>query len=578
MREARELKIAAPLGFSVSNEQNAGQRGGVKLPAALMFLLLPAVAAGATEAASAPPRLAVVISIDQARGDLIERFRAYYGTGGFNRLLAAGAVYEECHHRHAATTTANGHATLLTGVHADVHGIIGNEWLAGETLEKVGAVSDSAKRVIGASRAASTSADVKAGASPRRLLAPTVGDQLKLRYGPSARVISISGKDRSAILMGGRLADAAYWWEAGRFVSSTYYREEMPAWAEDFNKQGRVEKDFGREWTRLLDVRHYDEMQGPDDGQGEEKPHGFDTTFPHRIDGGKKEITNAFYEAYRVSPFISDLTVDFAKLAILSEGLGRDSVPDLLCLGFSQPDFCGHPYGPDSHEIMDSFVRLDRSIEQLLALLDAEVGKDKYTIVVSADHGCASLPERAQQFQRDVLGGRFNSGAALRSVEAALTAEFGPLSDGGRWGVRDAWAYRFRAAALAEKNLPVAKAAEVVKSAFARHPQVAAAYTRQELLAQPAEGGDILALVRRSFHAERGGDVVFVLKPYVVDRSGGSTHGTPYRYDTHVPLIWFGVGVPPGRHVKRIGVEQMAPTLCGLLGAEAPASTGERLF
>lgn len=526
-----------------------------------------------------PPRLAVVISLDQGRADFLERFRPYFGAGGFNRLLE-GAVYEKCQYEHASTTTANGHATLMTGVHADVHGIIGNEWLLADTLEKVTAVSDRESPLVGTALAGRLSAEdeagAKAGASPRRLLAPTVGDQLKLRYGAACRVISLSSKDRSAIMMGGRLADAAYWLDGGSYVTSRYYREALPGWADEFNREGRVEKDFGREWTRLIDPKAYEQVQGADNAPGEENADGLGTTFPHRVDGGRKEISGKFYEAHRISPFNSELTVAFAKAAIRGEQLGRHAAPDLLCVGFSQTDACGHAYGPDSHEIMDTMLRIDRLLADFLTFLDSEVGAGKYVVVLAADHGAAPLPERVNG---EMGASRFDGGAVRKAVEAALEERFGAAGGKRAWTVRDGGSFRLRAETLTERGIARESAADVVKAVLSGQPQIAAAFTRTELLAAPAQGSSIIAAVRRSYHAQRGADVVFVLKPYVVDRSIGSNHGTPYDYDNHVPLVWYGAGIVPGRHVERVSGIQIAPTLTGLLGVpRPPQSVGERLF
>lgn len=550
----------------------------------VIFGLYLAAAISLPLRAAEPPKLAVVISIDQFRADYLDRFRPYFVAGGFNRLLTDGSVYTECHHRHATTTTANGHATLLTGVHADIHGIIGNEWLEPETLQKVGAVGDPDYPLVGAEasvvRAPLDVVEGKVGASPRRLLATTVGDQVKIRRGSAARVISISIKDRAAILMGGSLADGAYWLNRGRFVTSRFYRDTLPDWVESFDRDARIDHDFGREWTRLLDEKAYVAAQGPDRPIGKDNAYGLGTSFPRKVDGGKPTVSDSYYEAYRIAPFINAVLGDFAQAAVVGEQLGRHENTDLLCVSFSQPDYSGHTYGPDSHEQMDSILRLDRVIADFLSFLDHEIGTGRYVVVLSADHGVCPLPELIQGLGRGILTGRFDAAGVNRAVESALNTAFGPLPENKLWTVRDASGYRFWPMSLKAKNVTAAQAAAVVKAALLAQPQIAYAYTHDEILAGPAEGDTPLAAVRRSYHAVRSQDVMFVLQPYIVDRSkGGANHGKPYDFDNHVPLVWFGAGIVPGVHNERVGTDQLAPTLSAILGVpRPPQAAAERLF
>lgn len=536
-------------------------------------LLIGAALPGRAELA--PPRLAVLISIDQCRADYLERFRPYFVADGFNRLLRDGAVFTDCHYRHAATNTSSGHATLVTGVHANVHGVIGNEWLLRDTLEMVGAVSDPTAPLVGPKpptvRGAKDVVEGKLGVSPRRLMVPTVGDQLKQRYGDRSRIVSIATKNRSAALMGGQKADAVYWAERGRFVTSRFYRDALPAWVEEFNRTQSADKDFGREWDHLLEAKIYDEVQGPDNAKGEEASNFLGLVFPRRVDAGKPAITDAYYDAHRLSPFGMEQVMAFAEAAVREEKLGRHEGPDLFFLGISQLDFCGHAYGPDSHEVMDSVLRIDRALAHFFALLDDQVGAAAYTVVLTADHGVAPLPERAAGSAGNRAASRFDAGALNRAVEAAMTQEFGSPPEGAYWAVRDGMAYRFRRETLAAKKVETDRAARVAKAALERSAQVAQALTAAELSRTPAEGTSIPAGMARSFNAERSADVLFVLKPYVVDRAAGSNHGTPYDYDTHVPLVFYGAGVKGGRRTVFVGTDQLTPTLSKILGLAAPS-------
>ncbi len=543
----------------------------------ISLLLVLKVGAEATP----PPRLVVVISVDQMRADYLERFRPYFGSGGFNLLLEQGANFTDCHYRHAITKTGPGHAVILSGVHANIHGIIANEWLLREwpVPEQVNCVEDRDSALLGqaprAVRSPGGVLEAKAGRSPRHYLAATVGDQLKLRHGARAKVFGVADKDRAAILMSGKLADGAYWTEEGRVVTSTYYRPELPAYLTAFNAEQRAEQLHGREWTRLLDPAIYESTQGPDDAPGESATVGFTRTFPKRLDGGRAQIGKDYYEAFGYTPWNNDLIADLARVVIAQERLGEaDGAPDLLAVGFSQPDKIGHAYGPDSHEVMDSILRLDRTLAGLFRFLDEKIGLANCTIVLTADHGAAPLPERNPS-----QGGRVRGADFDRVVFAALDRRFGELADHERWAVRDGLGYHLNPAALAQKQLPPAAVEEVIRAAMAEIPAVAAAYTRTQLTT-PAPLDAIGEALRLSYYPPRSPDVLAVLKPFFIDRPViGTTHGTPYDYDNHVPLVWFGSGVQPGMHPERVGVDDLAPTLARLLGVPAPPqATGRILF
>jgi hypothetical protein len=276
-------------------------------------------AAGAGEPALAPPpvKLAVVISVDQLRADYLVRFRPYFGEGGFKRLLEGGSDFRNNHYRHALTITAPGHATILTGVHANIHGIQANEWLNRSTWELMSNVEDVAAPLVGLdAQSPRELREPKAGRSPRNLQATTVSDQLKLRFGPNSKVFAASNKDRSAILLGGKLADGAYWDEFGRMVTSRYYRDALPAWIEAFNAERQVHKAHGKTWERLLDPKIYDAVQGPDDGVGELVGGGYTRRFPKQVTGGSPQLDANFFAAYDNSPFAAEFLGDFAQRAM----------------------------------------------------------------------------------------------------------------------------------------------------------------------------------------------------------------------------------------------------------------------
>jgi len=554
-----------------------------RLALGVALALIPLARAGRAAAPPpAPPALVVVLTIDQFRADYLARFREFFGPGGFNLLLEKGATFSDCRYRHAVSKTAAGHAVVLTGVHADVHGIINNAWIDRTSLKRVNCVEDDSVQILG--RADDRGGGrlpagvLPIGASPRRFLATTVGDELKLARGSRAKVIGISSKDRSAILLAGKLADAAYWMDKGRIVTSTHYMKELPAWVRAFNDAGRVDSYFGRTWDRLLPVEAYDRVQGPDDAPGEAADFGMGVTFPRRVDGGASKLTPAYYEAFENSPFKNEVLLDFARTTIEQEKLGQRGVTDVLCLSFSTNDTVGHNYGPDSHEVMDITLRTDRMLAELFKLLEARVGLQRCTIVFTADHGIAPLPERVKQIGPGLSAGRVDNGLLLKTGETALDRAYGPLADGRHWLVVDENALLFLRGVLEEKQVPRAAAEKIVRDAMLTLEFVEAAYTRTEL-EEGRISGDYAAATLRSFNRERSGDLYYQMRAYWVDRKTGTNHGSPYNYDVHVPLVWFGAGVKPGVYNERVGVDDIAPTLSHLLGIPVPArAQGRMLF
>jgi hypothetical protein len=466
---------------------------------------------------------------------------------------------------------------MLTGVHANLNGIIGNDWIDRSTLERVSCVGDPSVAVVGLPVPTGPRLpgidDPYLGRSPAYLTATTVGDQLKLARGGQPKVIGVAGKDRSAILMSGKNADAAYFIKSGRMVSSTYYMETLPQWAQDWNAAGKIDAYFGRTWERVLPEAAY-AVQGKDDAPGEDTQAGhLGATLPKTINGGEAQLGPRFYGAFDNTPFHNEVVEDFAETAITQERLGlRAGITDMLCVSFSANDSIGHLYGPDSHEIMDNVVRMDRTLEKFFQFLDRHIGLKNCTIVLSADHGVSSTPEHIASITPQIPSGRINGAELLAACESALNQAFGPLANNGRWTVRDDASFLLHPGALAEKNLRSSGVQEVLRDALLKLDWVQAAYTRTQL-----ENGEVNDALGRqallSFNRERSGDVYFQAKPYYFGRGTGSNHGAPYNYDTHVPLLWYGVGVKPGSYVERVGVDNLAPTLSRILGVPAPPLT-----
>jgi hypothetical protein len=546
-------------------------------------ILTGLAAAGPARAAESPPRpaLVVVIAIDQFRADYLTRFRPHFTEDGFRLLTDRGANFTEAHFRHSVTKTACGHAVIATGVHADVHGIIANDWIDRGTMLRVGCVEDRTVQVVGLEPPAGLarpSLSVPVGVSPRGLSVPTVSDLLKESTGGKSRTFGLSSKERSAIILGGRRADAAYWMEKGRIVTSSYYMAELPSWVRAFNGSGRIDSYYGKTWDRLLPAAAYEAIQGADDVPGESADQSLPRTFPKKIDGGAPVLGAGFYDAFESAPFKNDVLVEFARELTVREELGRRGVTDFLGLSFSTNDTVGHRYGPDSHEVMDITLRTDRMLADFFRFLDGHVGLANCLIVLSADHGAPQLPELLKARDPRADAGRIDLVAVLRTCQAALDRAFGAAPEGKRWLTSDATALLFFRDTLAAKKVAAADAERVVREALLTLPFVGAAYTRTQLIAGDAPG-EAGAAMLRSFHRDRSADVIYQPKPNWFDRTTGVNHSTPYRYDTHVPLVFFGAGVPAGARPERVGMDDAAPTLLALLGLPTSAQMrGRNLF
>jgi hypothetical protein len=534
------------------------------------------------------PRLAVLVVFDQMRGDYLTRWKSLFKDEGFCRMMKNGAWFENCNYPYAHTVTAAGHASMMAGCSPDKHGVVGNEWFDRNAGKLTGCVAtDRYQRVAtlasGASKTGKSS--IKSlGASPERLLVPTVGDVLKEKTGGKGRVVSLSFKDRSAILPAGRHPDSCYWFDTatGTFVTSTYYRDVMEPWAKDFNHSKPADHWFGHDWLRLRSDLDYAAYSGPDEVKAEGIGIFQGRTFPHPFTGGKKDIGPLYYQALYNSPFGNELLLDLAERAIDSLELGKRNQPDLLCLSFSCNDPIGHCWGPDSQEVMDVTLRSDRILADLLAYLDAKVGQDKYVVALSADHGICPLPEISAQ--QGKAAAWVDSNVFAKEAERFLSGSFGKNGDEKSHWILDAaypWIYLNREL-IQEHGLEEAGVEEALVGWVKEQPGFLTAYGRTQILRGLLPDDAIGNKVRHSFYADRSGDVEVVLKPYhlCTSRLGGTHHGTPHPYDTHVPLLVYGSGVTSGIHEEPVTPQAIAAILSRALnipppeGAEAPVPEG----
>jgi predicted AlkP superfamily pyrophosphatase or phosphodiesterase len=541
------------------------------------------------------PRLVLLIVVDQFRYDYLTRFGDLFGARGIGRLMRDGASWTEANFDHVPTFTAPGHAVFMTGAWPSQTGIIANEWYERDTGRRVKSITDDTTIKLAGKPG-------EKGYSPRRLLCSTVGDELRIADGDRSKVIGISTKDRSAILPAGRRANAAYWFgtDNGNMVSSTYYFDHEPEWVERFNHRHLADAFFGARWDRILPEAEYLKRTGKDDVPWENLDKSSNDTnfFPHVITGGAKKPSREFYKALDYTPFANDILVSFAEEAITNEKLGNDADPDLLMVSFSANDYVGHRFGPYSHEAMDMTLRVDRQIGTLLDFVDAHVGLRNTLVIFSADHGASPVPEQAALMN---LPGRRYQKAQLRvMVEDGLKARYGrkdrPANDyiqtftnkeGTEQGLINSNFYLNRAA-LQRDGIDLDECERVVGELSMRMPGAARYFTRAQLENHLISSADPIARrVLNGFYPPRSGDVIVVFEPYNIlfdlpddptDPLSSATHGSPYSYDTHVPLIIMGREFTKGTYTQPATPADIAATLSSLLRVQPPSCSVGRVL
>ncbi|WP_425615358.1 alkaline phosphatase family protein [Anatilimnocola sp. NA78] len=546
------------------------------------------ISLGSSSTAIAQPpamqtKLLVVVSVDQFCQDYLIRFQdnfpAATGDSLFQNVLQTGAYFPHCHHSHAFTITAPGHAVQLTGTYPGTHGVIENDWFDRETGKTRYCVSDPTVTVVGLP--ASTKP-----MSPRVLLVDTVGDCLKLATGGKAKVFGVAIKDRASILMTGHKADCAFWLEKNQWVTSTYYRDSLPGYMRNLNDSKAIEQYRGKTWDLLLARDKY-HNNGPDDNPFENPPTGWTAAFPHKMAKAGELTPDKFGDHVLFSPFGNDYTLMAARQIIENEKLGADDVPDLLAINFSSNDYVGHAFGPLSFEVEDMTYRTDRQLGEFVQYLDAQVGKGRWTLALTADHGVAPIPEMVAERKQEgeqALPAKRNPIGDLKVVkeklEGFLKQELKITTEKTKLILDLDSNQVYLNYDHPELTLPqLVKARQLVRDWLLKLPYVAAVATREELMG----GGSarLLHQMRLSFNPARSGDVLFCYTPYSIPgysasaKPKGTTHGSPWHYDTHVPLLLIGQGIVPGRHDRRISPAFLAPTAARLLGVNSPGGCNE---
>ncbi|MEP2715130.1 alkaline phosphatase family protein [Pseudophaeobacter sp.] len=538
----------------------------------------------AQQGASTPPRLVLQITVDQLRPDLISRYSRGYGVGGFNYLLRNGAVFKNAHHAHANTETIVGHTTLATGADPAIHGMVANLWFDRKEGRQFYNVQDEEFPLLGAKgvdqedeidptqRAATTD-----GRSPRAILTSTISDEIAQYFGPKAKVFGVSVKDRGAISMAGH-AGTAYWFSKseGRFVTSSYYRETYPHWVEAWTEKDLVGSYSDTRWTLSQPIENY-AFADRDDQPWETSLPGWGTVFPHEYG----PVGSSYFTTFlTLSPAGDALTVDFAKTLIDVEKLGSDAVTDYLSVSLSSTDYVGHIFGPSSLESEDNMKQLDLQLADLLGFVDARIGLRNTLLVLSADHGAAENPGyletlgiEAQLFDFDDLD---------------TTPGIQRLKD--QFGAGEEMIQNFSAPyvyldqdLLRDMELDPIEVEQAVAAELQKLPGIAYAVASSSLRSGSLPDTEISRAVQRNFHPDRSGDIYLVFEPhwFIGDLDGlsvAAAHGSPWSYDSHVPLIFAGPGIKAQTIVRRVETIDLAPTVTTYLGTKLPSgATGEPL-
>jgi hypothetical protein len=505
------------------------------------------------------PKLVVGIVVDQMCYEYLYRYYDKFSNEGFRKLMEKGTNCRNTHYNYVPTFTGPGHASIYTGTTPNNHGIVANEWYDRESKSVINCVDDINVTPIG-----TTSSDGLC--SPKNLKTNTISDQLKLTYS-SSKVISMSIKDRGAILPGGHLSDGSYWYdyETGKFISSSFFMSALPSWVNEFNNTKFVEQNIQKVWETLYPIATYTES-GPDDSPYEQKLGDKQAaTFPYDL----KELS-AFINPnslFTITPFSNSVLTDFAIKAISEESLGDDDNTDMLCVSYSTPDIAGHSFGPYSIEIEDMYLRLDLEIARLIKELESQVGKKNFVLFLTADHAVVPVPQYL--IDQNLPGGYFFMDTVLSDLrsEAILKFGFAPIITEENLSIY-----------LDKENIELAEQdvneiAHFIKKELEKHEEIKAIYTAEELKnGSDDEWRDMIFL---GYHPKESGDVMFILEPGYLPKSAdsetarrGTSHGSAFNYDTHVPLIWYGSGVENQEIHRRVEITDIAATLINIMNLQ----------
>lgn len=507
------------------------------------------------------PKLVVGIVVDQMRYDYLTRFWDQYGEGGFKRMVNDGFNCKNNHFNYAPTYTGPGHASVYTGTTPAIHGIIGNDWYDKFEDDSVYCAGDDSYASVGSTSNAGQM-------SPHRMTSTTVTDQLRLHTQMQGKVIAVAIKDRGAVLPGGHAANAAYWFKGGdegNWITSTYYMDELPTWVKDFNTTRMVDA-YKKSWTTLKDINTYVES-GPDNTKYEGLIKGKATpTFPYDLEA--LWDANDQYSILASTPYGNSLTTDFALAALENESLGMDDITDFLAVSYSSTDYVGHNWGVNSKEVQDTYMRLDQDLERLFKELDAKVGVGEYTVFLTADHAAVHVPAFLEDQKIPAKYLSFKDFKA--KFDDYLKYSFGSTEI-----IKNISNNQIFLDHKVVKNLdmdPVQVQNSIVQELM-QYDGIYKVYTANQMWQNNYTKG-ISNIMQNGYNQKRSGDVLIVYDPATISYSKtGSTHGSPWIYDTHSPLLFYGKGVKKGSTVSRTEIPDIAPTISSLLGIAFPSGT-----
>lgn len=522
----------------------------------LLFLTL--AAAGQAQ----KPKLVVGIVVDQMRQEYIYRFQSRFGEGGFKRMMTEGFSFKNAHFNYVPTYTAPGHASVYTGTTPGIHGIIGNDWYSKAIGRMIYCTEDSTEQTVGSNSA-------HGQMSPQNLLTTTITDELRLFTQKRSKSIGISIKDRGAIFPAGHLGNA-YWYdrETGDFISSTYYLQELPDWVNKFNKRKLADKYMSQVWEPLYDINTYI-ASGPDKSKYEGLIGEKDAVFPYDM-----SLAKGNYEVLASTPFGNDILTDLTLAALEGEQLGKGDYTDFLAVSFSSTDYIGHHFGPNAVELEDTYLRLDKNIATIMQALDKQIGKGNYVMFLTADHAVADVPQYL--IDNKIPVGYFKENVKEKVTEA-LNIKYGE----GEWieNMSNLQIF-FNHELITEKNIELHNIQEYVAHFIMKFDGVAESYPGYVINRMDYNAGGVKGLLARGYNQKRSGDVVFSLHPgwFRSWETTGTTHHSAYTYDTHVPLIWYGMGIKKGESYRYRSITDIAPTLAMMLEIKLPSgATGEPL-
>jgi predicted AlkP superfamily pyrophosphatase or phosphodiesterase len=503
------------------------------------------------------PKLIVGIVIDQMRWDYLYRFNDLYGSGGFKRLLNHGFSCENTFIPYVPTYTAVGHSCIYTGSVPAINGIVGNDWFEKSTGKNMYCTQDTSVATVGSS--------TKAGKmSPNNLWTTTITDELRLSTNFKSKVIGIALKDRGAILPAGHSANAAYWYDdkVGKWITSTFYMSELPGWVNNFNSKDPVGNYMSKDWNTLLPIEKY--TLSTADGNKYETPiKGEKTvTFPHKLSA----IDSFKYEAFKYTPFAASYTFDFAKTTIENEKMGGNSVTDFLAISISSTDYIGHWFGPNSIEAQDTYLRLDKDIASFLQYLDIKIGKNNYSVFLTADHGAAHVPAFLNDHK--ILAGGFNENVLKKELNERVEQQSGLKNMIQQVQNYQVYVNNFE---IEKQGKSVEEVHDAIIKFLQQKEYVVDAYELNELT-EATIPEPIKTRMINGYAQKRSGDIQFVPKPGYFDawQNTGTSHGVWNPYDAHIPLLWFGKNIKPGKTNRETYMTDIAPTIAAMLQIQMP--------